>query len=128
MIVRIASLAQGRSAVRPILLQRLCELLNRGVLPVIPAEGSVGASGDLTPLSYIAAALMGEREVHYKGSLCAASEALQKAGLKPLKLLPKEGLAIMNGTSVMTALACQAFAMASPASAVACQASAKARK
>jgi histidine ammonia-lyase len=69
----------------------------------------VGASGDLTPLSYIAAALMGERDVRYNGAECSALEALKSSGLKPLKLLPKEGLAIMNGTSVMTALACQVF-------------------
>ncbi|HTC22468.1 MAG TPA: aromatic amino acid ammonia-lyase, partial [bacterium] len=106
---RLISLSKGYSGVRWELLENLSGLINHRVLPLIPEEGSVGASGDLTPLSYIAAALMGEREVHYKGSLCSASEALRKSGLKPLKLLPKEGLAIMNGTSVMTALACQAF-------------------
>jgi histidine ammonia-lyase len=109
MIVRIASLAQGRSAVRPILLQRLCELLNRGILPLIPAEGSVGASGDLTPLSYIAAVLIGEREVLFEGQILPAAQVLEKVNLTPLLLRPKESLAIMNGTSVMTGLACIAF-------------------
>jgi histidine ammonia-lyase len=72
----------------------------------------VGASGDLTPLSYVAAAMMGERNVLFKGSVCPASEALQKSGMKPIRLFPKEGLAVMNGTSVMTAIACQAFTRA----------------
>ena len=106
---RLISLAKGYSGVRWELLENLSGLINNHILPLIPEEGSVGASGDLTPLSYVAAALMGERDVNYNGTLCSAAEALQKSGLKPLKLLPKEGLAVMNGTSVMTALACQAF-------------------
>jgi len=106
---RLISLAQGYSGVRWELLENLAELINNRILPLIPEEGSVGASGDLTPLSYVAATLMGEGDVRYNGTICPASEALQKSGLKPLKLLPKEGLAIMNGTSVMTALACQVF-------------------
>jgi histidine ammonia-lyase len=79
------------------------------MLPRIPCEGSVGASGDLTPLSYLASTLVGEREVTLGGKLMAASEAHEALGLSPLKLLPKESLAIMNGTSVMTGLACIAF-------------------
>jgi histidine ammonia-lyase len=109
MVVRLASLAQGRSGVRPVLMQRICELLNRRILPLIPSEGSVGASGDLTPLSYIAAALMGEREVSCDGRVMPVAQALAEAHLKPIELRPKESLALMNGTSVMTGLACIAY-------------------
>lgn len=108
-VVRLVSLAQGRSGVRPLVLQRLCDLLNRRILPQIPAEGSVGASGDLTPLSYIAALLIGEREATFAGRAMPAAEALKLAGLKPIELRPKESLAIMNGTSVMTGLAAIVF-------------------
>lgn len=108
-LVRLVSLAQGRSGVRPMLLQRLCDLLNHRILPQIPSEGSVGASGDLTPLSYIAAVLMGEREVSYKGKIVPAAAAFADAGLKAIELRPKESLALMNGTSVMTGLACIAY-------------------
>jgi len=107
--VRLVSLAQGRSGVRPALLERLCDLLNHQSLPQIPSEGSVGASGDLTPLSYIAAVVMGEREVSYKGKVVPAAEALGELRLKPIELRPKESLALMNGTSVMTGLACLAY-------------------
>ncbi len=109
MVVRLVSLAQGRSGVRPMLLARLCELLNRRILPRIPAEGSVGASGDLTPLSYIAAVLIGEREVLVDGQTQLSADALKSAGLKSIELRPKESLALMNGTSVMTGLACLAY-------------------
>jgi histidine ammonia-lyase len=110
--VRIASLARGVSGVRPELLERLCDLLNARLLPRIPAQGSVGASGDLTPLSYIAAAVVGEREVSYRGEIMSAASALDAAGIEPLCLEPKESLAIMNGTSVMTALGCVAHGRA----------------
>jgi histidine ammonia-lyase len=106
---RLASLARGYSGVREQLLERLCELLNRRVLPCIPAEGSVGASGDLTPLSYLAALIVGEREATLRGQPMSAAEALDRAGLGPLALAPKESLALMNGTSVMTGLGCLAF-------------------
>jgi histidine ammonia-lyase len=107
--VRLASLARGNSGVREALVERLCALLEHRVLPVIPEEGSVGASGDLTPLSYLAALVMGEREARHRGEELPAAEALSRAGIAPLALRPKESLAIMNGTSVMTALACLAF-------------------
>ena len=100
----LAGLAKGYSAVRPALLKALCNLLNRGVIPVIPSLGSVGASGDLTPLSYLAAVLIGEREVYYDGKVSPAAEALEQAGLEAYQFVPKESLAIMNGTAVMTAL------------------------
>lgn len=106
---RLASLARGMSGVSLPLLEGLVLLLKHDVLPLIPAEGSVGASGDLTPLSYVAAVLCGEREVMYQGQRRAANEVLAEIGMAPLQLRPKEGLAIMNGTAVMTALACLAF-------------------
>lgn len=109
LLVRLVSLSLGYSAVRPELLQTLAGLINHDVLPLIPEEGSVGASGDLTPLSYVAAVLMGEREVLHQGKLRPALDALREAGIAPLELGPKEGLAVMNGTSVMTAVACLAF-------------------
>jgi histidine ammonia-lyase len=108
-VARLVSLARGYSAVRPVVLERLCALLERRVLPAIPEEGSVGASGDLTPLSYLSALLVGEREALLGGRVVPAAEALAAAGLAPLVLEPKESLALMNGTSVMTALACLAF-------------------
>lgn len=109
LISRLASLKKGHSGVRLELIQGLINLLNKDILPLIPKEGSVGASGDLTPLSYVAATLIGERNVFFKGRICTAGEALEEAGLKPIQLKPKEGLAIMNGTAVMTALACLAW-------------------
>ncbi|HDY92028.1 MAG TPA: aromatic amino acid lyase, partial [Pseudoalteromonas sp.] len=75
----------------------------------IPQEGSVGASGDLTPLSYVAGAMVGERDVFYKDQVRNSAEVMKEVGLEPLTLRPKEGLAVMNGTAVMTALACLAF-------------------
>ena len=105
-VARLASLARGYSGVRPVVLERLCDLVNRRILPRIPEEGSVGASGDLTPLSYVAALLVGEREALVAGEVVEAADALASAGLEPLALEPKESLALMNGTSVMTALAC----------------------
>ena len=101
---RLVSLAKGYSAVRLELLEALCALLNCGVIPVIPSLGSVGASGDLTPLSYLASVLAGEREAYYQGSIIPADEALKQAGLTVHHFVPKESLAIMNGTAVMTAI------------------------
>ena len=107
--VRLGTLARGHSGVRTELLERLCELLNQRALPRIPEEGSVGASGDLTPLSYLAALVVGEREATLRGRILPAAEVLAELGLEPLPLQPKESLALMNGTSVMTALACLCF-------------------
>lgn len=109
---RLCSLAAGRSGIRPIVAERLCTLLEKRILPAIPAEGSVGASGDLTPLSYVAAVLVGEREVLSEGGVRPALDVLREHGLEPLTLGPKEALALMNGTSVATALAVLAFARA----------------
>lgn len=102
---RLVSLAKGYSAVRLSLLEALCALLNHDVVPVIPRWGSVGASGDLTPLSYVAAVLTGRRSAWFRGRPADAARALAAEGLCPFQFAPKEPLAIMNGTSVMTALA-----------------------
>jgi len=109
---RLASLARGHSGVRASVLERLADSLNLRLLPRIPEEGSVGASGDLTPLSYLAALLLGEREATLRGELLPAADALARAGLAPLELNARESLAIMNGTSVMAGLACVGFARA----------------
>ncbi|SDI76732.1 histidine ammonia-lyase [Ferrimonas sediminum] len=109
---RLASLCIGRSGVSIALLERMVEMLNHGVIPRIPEEGSVGASGDLTPLSYIAAALVGEREVYYQGQIRETQDVYAELGWQPLVLRPKEGLALMNGTAVMTAVACEAYSRA----------------
>ena len=106
---RLVSLASGHSGVRALVLERLCEFLHARLLPRIPEQGSVGASGDLAPLSYLAAALAGEREVTLAGRLLSAAEAHAELGLEPLELLPREALSLVNGTSVMTALGCIAL-------------------
>jgi histidine ammonia-lyase len=108
LVARLTSLARGYSGVRYALLEQIETLLRHDILPVIPQEGSVGASGDLTPLSYVAAVLAGEREVLYKGERRPTAAVFAELGIEPLTLRPKEGLAIMNGTAVMTGLACLA--------------------
>jgi histidine ammonia-lyase len=105
MLCRIICLARGYSGVSVALLKKLAEFLNHGITPVVPSEGSVGASGDLTPMSYIGACLMGEREVFYQNDIMPTARALKKAGIKPYKFLPKEPLAMVNGTSTMTGIA-----------------------
>ncbi|MBB34056.1 MAG: histidine ammonia-lyase [Hirschia sp.] len=107
--VRMVTLTQGWSGVSLELIELLAAMLDKDILPLIPAEGSVGASGDLTPLSYIAGALAGERRVLHNGEVKLSAEAFAEEGLKPITLRPKEGLAIMNGTSVMSALAALAM-------------------
>lgn len=111
-LVRIISLAQGPSAVRIELLEHMVSLFNAGVTARIPQEGSVGASGDLTPLSYYAATLIGEGEVIYKDQLKPSIQVLDFLGIKPIVLLEKEALALMNGTAVMTAIACKVYKQA----------------
>lgn len=121
LVCRLNSLSQGYSGVRYVLLEQLAALIEHRILPLIPEEGSVGASGDLTPLSYVAAALVGEREVSFGGQRRRALDALSSIGREPLKLAPKEGLAVMNGTAVMTALACQAWRRADYLSRLCCR-------
>ncbi len=105
MLCRLLCFARGYSAVSLPLLEQLAAFLNLGITPVVPSEGSVGASGDLTPLSYVLAALAGEREVFYRGERMPSGRALRKAKLKPYVCGPKEPLAMVNGTSVMTGIA-----------------------
>ncbi len=108
--LKIANIAQGASGVRPETVRRLCVMLERGLLPVVPAQGSVGASGDLAPLAHLAAALIGVGEIQVPGGeRVAALEALRRAGLAPLTLAPKEGLALLNGTQFSTANALAAL-------------------
>ncbi len=111
-LCRLLSLSRGYSGVSTGLLEALAALLNHGVTPVIPCRGSVGASGDLTPLSYLAACLQGEREAFHRGRRVPTAEALAAEGLEPYRLLPKEPLALVNGTSVMTGLAALAAVQA----------------
>jgi histidine ammonia-lyase len=103
MLVLAASLCRGRSGVRPELISAIAAMLNTGLTPVVPEIGSVGASGDLAPLAHIALALIGEGEVFSGSSRRHAHEALASAGLAPVTLEPKEGLALINGTHLMTA-------------------------
>ena len=122
--VRLNTLAQGFSGVSYELLKRLAMLLKHDILPLIPEEGSVGASGDLTPLSYLAGALIGERNVLYKGQKRHAMDVLRELGVKPYKFRPKEAIAVMNGTAVMNAIASIAFMRAEYAANMACKISA----
>ena len=105
MLLKIQSLCRGYSGVRPALVAALTALFNSGLVPVIPAKGSVGASGDLAPLAHLSLVLMGEGELLEGGKRVPAAPALKAAGLAPLDLAPKEGLALLNGTQVSTALA-----------------------
>lgn len=109
---RMASLCQGFSGVSLELLNQLEILFKHDIMPVIPEEGSVGASGDLTPLSYVAAVLCGEREVYFNGDIQPTTKVFEQLNIQPITLRPKEGLAIMNGTAVMTGLACMAYSRA----------------
>ena len=112
MLVRANTLAKGYSGIRLETLQALLDLLNHGVHPVVPAQGSVGASGDLPPLAHMALALIGEGTVSYHGKRMSAGEALSRAGLQPIILQAKEGIALTNGTSLMTAVACRTLRQA----------------
>ena len=105
LVLKIASLARARSGVRPLIVEALLRLLNAGVYPIIPAKGSVGASGDLAPLAHMSALLLGMGEAHVGAKRLPALDALIAAGLSPITLAPKEGLALLNGTQVSTALA-----------------------
>lgn len=104
-VARLVALARGLSAVRPELLEWLCECVNRGLAPVIPEKGTVGASGDLTPLAHMALAFMGEGAFWRNGAPAPAAAVLADAGLQPIALRHKEGLALVNGTSAMTGIA-----------------------
>ena len=109
MVMKVAALARGYSGVRPRLIDALCNLISRGICPIVPSKGSVGASGDLAPLAHISATLIGKGDASIGGEIVPASEALRRARLEPLELAPKEGLALLNGTQVSTALALAAL-------------------
>jgi histidine ammonia-lyase len=104
LLLRANVMARGRSGVRPVVIEQMLGLLAADVLPVIPRQGSVGASGDLSPLAHLALVLIGEGRARAGGAIVDGAEALHRAGLEPLRLEAKEGLALVNGTQVMTAL------------------------
>src|SRR5689334_15430882 len=103
-VLKLLGLGRGYSGVRPLVIDALQALLDRDAMPVIPAQGSVGASGDLAPLAHLIAALMGYGRIDVAGEIMAASDALKRIELAPLQLGPKEGLALINGTQASTAL------------------------
>jgi histidine ammonia-lyase len=105
LLLKLLCLGQGYSGVRPVVVEHLLALLNADILPVVPAKGSVGASGDLAPLSHVAALLMGLGSARMAGEVMPAADALRIAGLQELTLAPKEGVALINGTQVSAALA-----------------------
>ena len=109
MVMKVVALARGYSGVRPELIDALCVLISHGICPIVPSKGSVGASGDLAPLAHIAGTLIGEGDASCNGEIVSASDALDRVQLRPLELAPKEGLALLNGTQVSTALALAAL-------------------
>ena len=109
MILKLMTFAQGYSGVRPVLATQLINFINHDILPVIPRQGSVGASGDLAPLAHLAMGLIGEGNVHFQDRIMPALVAIKEAGLEPLVLEAKEGLAMINGTHVSSALGIKAL-------------------
>ena len=109
MLMKVIALAEGFSGVRVELVDAICALINNNIYPRIPSQGSVGASGDLAPLAHLAGVLIGVGEARVAGNLVPAELALKEAGLEPIRLAPKEGLALLNGTQVSTALALAAI-------------------
>jgi len=107
--IRLVSLSKGKSGISYELLKRFELLLEHEIYPLIPSQGSVGASGDLAPLSYIAAVIAGEREVRYKGEIRKTADVYEELGIKPYKFKPKEALAVINGTATMSAIAINAL-------------------
>src|SRR5713226_108857 len=104
LLLRANVLSQGKSGARPIVVETLLALLERGVTPVIPEKGSVGASGDLAPLAHLALTIIGEGEAFYHDGRMPSMDALRQAGIEPLLLEVKEGLALLNGTQAMAAV------------------------
>src|SRR5580658_124391 len=109
LVLRANAIAKGFSGVRPVVAETLCAMLNKSVHPVIPGQGSVGASGDLAPLAHLAMVAIGEGEAIFQGRALAGAEAMLAAGIAPLVLEAKEGLALLNGTQGMLALAALAL-------------------
>lgn len=108
-VLKLLGLGRGYSGVRPVVIEALQALLDRDAMPVIPSQGSVGASGDLAPLAHLSAALMGYGQIDLAGEIAPAAEALSRIGIAPLQLGPKEGLALINGTQMSTAVALDAL-------------------
>jgi phenylalanine ammonia-lyase len=108
-LIRVNAFVKGHSAVSMDLIERFFEILNRDIVPCIPEHGSVGASGDLVPMSYVAATILGYGQVYYRGEIVETSEAYTKEGLEPLQLQLKEGIAILNGTPVMAGIGVMAL-------------------
>src|ERR1700736_4867768 len=104
MLLRANALAKGLSGIRPHVVDTLCKMLNARVHPVIPSQGSVGASGDLAPLAHLAQVVIGEGRANYQGQVLAGGEAMRRAGISPVALEAKEGLSLLNGTQGMLAL------------------------
>ncbi|MDX6289110.1 MAG: histidine ammonia-lyase, partial [Blastocatellia bacterium] len=104
LLLRANVLAEGFSGCRPILIETLIAMLERGVTPVIPEKGSVGASGDLAPLAHLALTVIGEGEAFYRDERLPGAEALQRAAIEPIQLEVKEGIALLNGTQAMVAV------------------------
>ena len=112
LLTKIGSLARGYSGVRPVIIETLIAMYNAGIMPAIPSQGSVGASGDLAPLAHMTLPMLGVGQVRVKGELVEASDALRAAGIEQIELEAKEGLALINGTQVSTALALHGLFMA----------------
>ncbi len=106
MLIRANVLAKGLSGIRPVVAERLCQMLVRGVTPTVPSRGSVGASGDLAPLAHMALVLIGEGQAEFEGARMPGGEALRRAGIEPLTLASKEGISLVNGTQAMLSLGC----------------------
>ncbi len=119
MLIRANALAKGHSGIRPEVLRLLLHMIERGVHPIVPQQGSLGASGDLAPLAHVALVMIGLGEAEFGGKRMAGAEALAQAGLAPVELQAKEGLALTNGTALMAALGCLAVIEAENVAAVA---------
>src|SRR5262249_17487651 len=104
MLIRANVLAKGFSGIRPLIAERLCDLLNAGVTPIVPARGSVGASGDLAPLAHMALVMIGEGEAEFGGARMSGADALRRAKIEPVALQSKEGISLLNGTQAMLAV------------------------
>jgi histidine ammonia-lyase len=109
MTIRANVLARGCSGIRPVVAERLCDLLNHGITPMVPSRGSAGASGDLAPLAHMALVLIGEGDAEVDGVPMKGAEALSRAGIAPLTLQAKEGISLVNGTQAMLAIGCLAL-------------------
>ncbi|MGA8940199.1 MAG: histidine ammonia-lyase [Acidobacteriaceae bacterium] len=106
MLIRANVLAKGLSGIRAVVAERICDLLNHGITPVVPSRGSVGASGDLAPLAHMALVLIGEGRAEFEGEVLDAAECMRRAGVAPLQLHGKEGISLLNGTQAMLSIGC----------------------